>query len=567
MKIESRDQSVKNLLASLYFRIPRFQRPYSWDHENVQDFWNDVVQDNPGDYFIGSMVIYQADKEHFGIVDGQQRLTTITILLCVLRDAYNKLGFKNLATGVHALIERKNIDNKKKFVLTTETSYPFFQDTIQSWGKPKLQTESFKEEMNLRDAYGQLQSLVEGVISSVREDASLSKKKKNEEIKKRLTNIRDSLLGLKLISVLLDNEDDAYIIFETLNTRGKDLSIADLVKNHLTKSLKSTNVSVDQTKIQWQEVLETIEGSSIDLSTDTFIHHFWLSRYDYSSMKKLFKNIKQRIKKSVAKRFLDDLANDAKLYRVAHETSYRSWGKQESRIREALEAFIIFRVKQQIPCVLSLLRKYENKKIRKKHLEESLVAIEKFHFLFTAVTSQRSSGGISAMYASLGREIFEAKDTHAAVEVIRTLKKKLKSRIPSRKEFRALFPEIIYTNNRTKQRALVKYILVELDKQNVSASAIDYKNMTIEHLVPQSRIGSPGFPDNIVGQLGNLILVPEHLNQELSEKTFLEKKKILLKNKCRLPEEIRKEKSWTPELIEQRTTLLSEKAHSKTWKI
>ena len=59
MKIESTDQDLRTMLSSAYYKIPRFQRPYSWDRENVEEFWEDVIHDNPQDYFIGSMVVYK----------------------------------------------------------------------------------------------------------------------------------------------------------------------------------------------------------------------------------------------------------------------------------------------------------------------------------------------------------------------------------------------------------------------------------------------------------------------------------------------------------------------------
>ncbi len=106
MKIESTDQEIRTLLSSGYYKIPRFQRPYSWDRENIQEFWDDVVRDHSGEYFIGSMVVYKAHTQYFGVVDGQQRLTTITILLCVLRNTLSSLKFKDLAKGIHGLVER-----------------------------------------------------------------------------------------------------------------------------------------------------------------------------------------------------------------------------------------------------------------------------------------------------------------------------------------------------------------------------------------------------------------------------------------------------------------------------
>ncbi|XUO84832.1 DUF262 domain-containing protein [Halomonas sp. KM007] len=75
MKIESSDQKIADLFNAGYFVIPRFQRPYSWDQENISEFWDDIVRNKPTDYFIGSMVVYRMGDRRFGVVDGQQRLT------------------------------------------------------------------------------------------------------------------------------------------------------------------------------------------------------------------------------------------------------------------------------------------------------------------------------------------------------------------------------------------------------------------------------------------------------------------------------------------------------------
>lgn len=567
MKIESMDQDIRNLLSSGYYRIPRFQRPYSWTRENIQDFWDDIVKDNPSDYFIGSMVTFKDGSQKYGVVDGQQRLTTITILLAVLRNRLLSFGFEDLANGIQGLIERKNIDNMDEFVLSTETSYPFFQDHILKWGSPDVPITPMREEDNLQNAFHQFTELVNTVVDETTNDPTLDESERRERARKKLIHIRDSVLDLKVIFVRLDNEDDAYIIFETLNTRGKDLSLTDLVKNHVTKHLKATSVSVDQVKVKWERILETIEGSSQDLDTDTFIHHFWLSRYDYLPAKSLFKELKRRIDKAECAQFLNNLVSDAGLYRSIHETPYGKWSKQERRIANSLQALQLFRVQQQTPCVLSLLRAYKTKVLKKKHLEDALIAIEKFHFLFTAVTSQRSSGGISGMYASLGRRLFEAQNTDAALLVTRELKRKLRDRIPSLQEVKALFPEIVFTDNLTKQRGLVKYILSTFGKTSSFGVTADFEAMTIEHLAPQSLIGTGDFPEAAVGQLGNVILVSAEMNSRLSNKSFQEKKRILTSSGFPLPAEIAKATNWTAKEIAERTQAMAELAYNKLWKI
>lgn len=567
MKIESKDEDIRALLSAGYYRIPRFQRPYSWTRENIDEFWDDIIKDSPADYFIGSMVVFKDGDQRFGVVDGQQRLTTITLLLAVLRNTFDAVGCKELAKGIHGLIERKNIDYKPEFILSTETSYPFFQDHILKWGRPEVPVTLMPEEANLKSAFEQLSRLVAGVCDSVSGDTSVSEEKRSERLRQKLIGIRDALLNLKVIIVKLDDEDDAYIIFETLNTRGKDLSLTDLVKNHVNKHLRRRSASIDPTKVKWERMLETIEGASCGLETDTFIHHFWLSRYDYLSAKRLFKTLKRRITRTETKAFLDALVSDGSLYRSIHEFVGGKWSKDERRILEALKALQLFRVAQQTPCVLSLLRAYKSKVIRKRHLEDALVAIEKFHFLFTAVTSQRSSGGISEMYASLGRRLYEADDQSIALGVIGELKDKLRSRIPVLDEVKALFPQILYTDEVTKQRHLVKYILVGFDKALRTGVTIDYDAMTIEHLVPQSMRESKGYADNQIGQLGNLLLVSSELNTKLSNKPFKDKKRILAENGIAVPKAIQSADDWTGGDIEQRTAELAEKAYKSIWRI
>ena len=556
------------MLSSGYFKIPRFQRPYSWDRENIQDFWDDVVRDTPADYFIGSMVVYKDGSQRYGVVDGQQRLTTITILLCVLRNALDQNGHKDLAGGIHGLIERKNIDNQSEFVLSTESSYPYFQDRIQRWGAAKLKTKPLKEESNLQAAFEQLTQLVTDVLKSIRQDPSLSAKKRAESATQKLISFRDALLNLKVIFIKLEDEDDAYVIFETLNTRGKDLSLKDLVKNHLVKHLKSKSAAPDSAKLKWEHLLETIEGSAAELETDTFIHHFWLSKYDYLPAKTLFKTLRKKVTANEASGFLDSLVEDASLYRSAQERGYAKWSKDERAIEAALTALTIFRVQQQAPCVLSLLREYKTtRKLKKKHVEQALGAIEKFHFSFTAITSQRSSGGISAMYAALARRLHEVPTTQEAFAVVQELLEKLRDRVPLSAEFEALFPQLVYTDNVTKQKRLVKYVLQKLDSRVVVPSIVDYEQMTIEHIAPQSLIGSGGHSDATVGQIGNLILVSPDLNKKLKDKPFREKKKILTAAGFKLPTELAHAKTWEPVDIAARTALLAKVAYDEVWKI
>lgn len=567
MKIESHDRSIRELLGSDYYVIPRFQRPYSWDSENISDFWNDVVVNTSSDYFIGSMVVYTFSGK-LGVVDGQQRLTTIVILLSCLRDALAKNGFKDQAEGLHKLIERENIENQKEFVLQTQTSYPYFQDQVLSLEPADVPAKMHKEEERIKEAHDQFKKVISDLLKSIDSDPSLGEKKKKTEKQKRLVFIRDSLLSLKLILVTLDSEDDAYLIFETLNTRGKDLALADLVKNHFTKTLKHGNKGLDQATLNWTKVRETIEGKR-ELDTDTFIYHWWLSKYEYTAQKKIYKEFRKIVVSSNAKAVLDDMVSASDYYRAIHDPDFWKWEKPQSDAKASLKALNLFRVRQQVPATLSLVRGYKAGTIKLDQLTNALGEIEKFHFLFTAITSQRSSGGISGMYALLARQIAAVKNAQEATPVLKDLRKKLQERVPTKAEFLVQFPGLIYTSTFSKERQLVKYVLAKISRELVHAFSADLDELTLEHLVPQSNIDGAVWTDEIVGQTGNLILVTKDLNQKLENKNFKDKKALLLKHKYKdmLPDYFWVTDQLTPDLIKQRTTELADLSYDKVWKI
>ena len=566
MKIRSVDKSMNDILKGAFYKIPRFQRPYSWERENIEDFWNDVFVNSGPDYFIGSMVVYQpTNSDTAYVVDGQQRLTTITMLLAALRNAFSAAGFADAAAGIQALIERPDIDNQDQYSLQTETSYPYFQEYIQSFKKPQAKPDIGREEEALKLTFDFFNGQLLSTIGGIKADKSVDPKVVTAAIRKKLSELRDKLLALKVIYIDLDNEDDAYLIFETMNTRGKDLEPSDLIKSHLTKLLKPSNKNVDISKDFWGKIVDTIEGSEADLTVTTFLHHYWLSRYDYVTVKGLYKDVKRRIGKPQAKPLLDDLVSDAKLYRYIQETTYKKWSKNERPARNSLEALNLFRVKQPLPMLLALMHAYESGDLKLGQVQDMLAAIENFHFLFTAITSQRSSGGISFMYALHARNLLNANNPNSRGKVLQELKVKLKDKLPSYAEFLSNFSTLSYTDDFTKQKKLIQYILSKVDSKSASGVAIDYDEMTIEHIASQS---DQGVDSESIGNIGNLLLCESGFNSnQLAAKPFTDKKALLLSSKISLDEGLAKATKWTSTEIVSRANWMAETAFKKVWKM
>jgi flagellin-specific chaperone FliS len=565
MKIESEDIDIGSLLSGRYLHIPRFQRPFSWEMEHVNQFWTDLIENQGDEYFIGSMVLYRKGKQDFGIVDGQQRLTTITILLCVIRDFYIELNQTDLALGLHNLIENKNIENKDTFVLKTESSFPYFQDEIQSYGEAALNLLPGPEEVSLKKAYDQLMLLLDDVIRKIDTDIGIMDEEKVTQKVSRLSKIRDTVLALKVIKVTLENEEEAYLIFETLNSRGKDLELSDLVKNHFSKLIGKKN-DVDIVKEKWSSVLEVFQASQADISPNTFITHYWASRYDSIPQRRIFPILKKAVVKENAAKYLNSLVSDSLLYRRIYEPTY-GWDKNERAVQESLTAIQLFRLSQPTPALLSLVRAFQEEKIKVKLLLRALRAIENFHFAFTAVTSSRSSGGISFMYSAFAQRLFSSTTTQGASDEIDNLIGKLRERRPVFNEFLVGFEQILFTNSLTKQKALVRYILIKVAKHYNYVFPVDWDELTIEHIYPQEKINESDWPEEIVGQIGNLILVSHSLNQKLSTKNFGQKKTILAKSDESYSTFVNDQDLWNADKVAAHTEQLADLAYHNVWKV
>lgn len=566
MKIESLDRSVEQVLSTGYYRIPRFQRPYSWTLENLEEFWTDTIVDSGGDYFIGAVIVFATASNRFDVVDGQQRFTTLTIMLAALRDCYDKNALPKLAQGLHAFVERPNVSNDPEFVLQTETSYPYLHEHIQKHGPPDSGTgDTGPEEEALQAARRFFGLKLDAIVRTVVDDPRVKPASRQERIERELTGVRDKVLQLKLILVTVDDEDNAYIIFETLNSRGLNLRVSDLMKNHLFRHLKKKNAKVDVPKVKWESILDLFEKSSASISLDSYLHHQWLSNHDYVSGTKLFRKIKAEIGKAEASTYLDSLVADARRYRTIHEPEWLAWPSGHSGLRESLEALNVFNVDQPKPFVLAVLRALDEKKIKVALARRALQAVENYHFIFTAVTGTSSSGGITKMYALHARELTGAADASAAAATVDRLIKKLT--IPSLDVFKASFVELGYSSSKSKQKKLIKYVLTKYYRHHSDGVAPDFDQMTIEHLAPESGHTAADVGDREIACIGNLILVDEALNNKLANKGFDEKKKVLAaKNQVWIDPTVLTATKWDKAAIDARAEQMAKLAYSTLWK-
>lgn len=566
MKIEANDKEIQDIFSSGYFKIPRFQRPYSWEKDEVENFWEDITKNKDDNYFIGSMVVFQSAKPYFGIVDGQQRLTTITIILSVIRDSFIKLKQDNLARGIHKYIEKANVDNEDEFILNSETSFPFLQGVIQSYKKDNIKDEIGVEESNLQNAYSLIKSKLLTLIPQIElyddKQIDLFNDTKDNPIQK-LKDIRDKILALKLVFIQLDNEDDAYLIFETLNARGRDLKTSDLVKNLFLKKLRSSNSRYDSAKISWNSLVSKFDNDIGEQTLDNYLLHYWLSEHKYITDKKLFPEIKSTLgdDNQKAESLLGTIIKTADYYKQITYPNSVEWAKQELKIKTIFENINLFKVKQQSSMTLSLTRAWRENKITMKMLKSALEKIEYFHFVFNAITSQRSSGVIATTYSDHAIKLTAAKSHDQIQSIFKSLFNSLESKLPSFEEFYVNFAELNYLSNKTRNKGVIKYILSKQLGEAISGLNINHHLLTIEHYIPESSLKN-GVSADIIGSIGNLILVDEVTNNNILKNSAIEEKyKILNKNGYPLIQTYINNSSWGEQEVKERTEFIAKQLY------
>lgn len=555
-------REIRDILKSDYYHIPRFQRPYAWGAENLDEFWSDVVEDNSEGYFIGPMVAFNESRDKYAIVDGQQRITTLTIALCALRDAFLEQGHEELARGLNKYIEREDDESISHFVLTSDGALDFLKTQVQL-PKPRTATSPINDDQRaIEKAIGELGSRISESIESIADEVA-DVSERNEAVATELKRMRDRILSLQVIWIVLDSIDDAYIIFETLNSRGRDLEVVDLLKNFLFKKLPAENGDLDTRNSVWNGMKLTLQESGAGTSANTYLLHWWQSQYRYVSERKLFATMKSDNLGGVSpETFLSNLHSDAVLYaRIANPAAWDA-RREELQVKSSLRALNLFGVKQPRPLILALLRSHSQGIARLKHVRVCFENLEAHHFLTTAIMGTSSTGGVSQMYARHARSISSAKNASQVATILAELYDYLELNRPRVETLVSEFQGLYFTESKSRQKKLVQYVLQKLHDAETGSNPIDPQKCNIEHIFPQSA-GS-----DWVGQIGNLLWIDQGLNSRLGNKPFSDKLAILSPERSRYAlDDILSASEWDEKSSLERGERLARLAYDSAWVI
>lgn len=592
--IDSTTKTIQNCFRTCLYRVPQFQRPYSWENEQLLEFWNDVVKAN-GDFFFGSTVTWVSEERELfndthSIIDGQQRLTTSTIILSAIRDMFKRIATEETENDIINTSENQALRTQGYIVIADddENEYPvlerpenMFYETIQKPG-------SIPSGVNWNGSarrIGEARKFFEDKI--LNETQGMSPEEKIDFLK----TVRGNVLKARLIQVELKSEEDGFLIFETLNTRGADLKLSDLVKNLLVRGGADNKKDRDAIATRWESLSESVQrGSLVNDVLDRFIWQSWNSRRDAVKEPELFKKISNFVGNNAQDHLnlLKELEEDSDTYAKFDQENRRVEENRQSvrnafavpEFVDSISALAMFNISVANSALMAMARKYQSTKLlTKKQLIEASSAIENFHFLNNALAQSSSTGGTRGRYNRFA-VLIESASTKAEVsQAISELKEKLRHSTPEATVVKNAFQSLFYAprlNVRKAQKPrsrkiFITYVLMKIASASLSITPNqDLTRWSIEHIKPQ-RLAEGDYNDPIYS-IGNLCLLNEALNSKIGDGDFNVKSGHIVEGSPYLDQQLREWvesniQSISEEQILDRSKSLAELAIERVWTI
>ena len=514
--------------------VPLFQRSYSWKKSEWQVLWDDIAEicttDNPRPHFMGSIVTIPVTSVPEGVtkyllIDGQQRLTTVFILLAALRDIAKQSEDEELAAEVDNTIlvnpYKKGLEYYK--LQPTQLDREAFQKIIKTDSKIEIETNGISE-------------CYDFFVKKIRRS-----RLEFHKIKKIICS------NLSLVSVVLSTDDDPYLVFESLNAKGRPLTQADLIRNYFFMRIHTDNQQ--SVYNQYWEPMQIILGENLT----EFIRHYLTKSGVIVKQSEIYFEIKDRINKSDndALIYLQDLHKFAEYYAKLLNPER----EEKEKVRKYLHRINRLDVGTAYPFLLNCYDDWQQNRISEEEFIVVLQIIE--NYIIRRFVCNVQTQGLNKIFASLHAQVSKATNLPSDSFVGR-LKLALQNQIyPKDIEFRDRLKDVkLYGSNRSEKG---KLILESIEEYFNHKEQVPFNKLSIEHIMPQTitdwwkeHLGEDwGITyDLLVHSLGNLTLTA--YNAELSNAPFLVKQKELKNSHLELNKYFQDKQSWQREDIEAR---------------
>jgi hypothetical protein len=566
MNFNTANQTFRQLLGNgLNYRVPAFQRDYSWDEEEWDDLWRDILglfeKDGEQAHYMGYLVLQSSDSKRFDIIDGQQRITTLSVMiLSALKyldelancgfDAENNLKRKDqLRSGYIGYLDPVSLVSQSKLELNRNNNR-FYQEYLTTLGNIP--------ERNINASERLLRKAFVWFLDRIKLNYPLE-----EESGKKIAIFIDSLVDKLLFTVItVTDELNAFKVFETLNARGVKLSASDLLKNYLFSLIndkKTPERELQSLENRWERISGTLGGDNFQ----EFLRIFWNSQNKLVRKGDLFKTIRKSIKdRGGAFKLLYDLDNGAAIYAALRDPTDLIWKKDE---KSALKQLKMFRVQQPFALLIACRAKFYEKD--RAGFARILKAISILSFRYNIICSLPTHEQES-LYNDIARKVSDGA-YKKAVEIIRALK----DIYPDDKLFEAAFSRKTLKTSDGRNKKVVRYILFKIERHETDRDLDEESDAySLEHILPENPAKGwehidDSLADGLTYRLGNIALLETNKNRDLGNADYATKLKIYQTSEFHTTKAIAEHyKEWNEDKVEARQTWLAKDA-AHIWKI
>ena len=564
MSFDAHEEKIRKIFSGdAQFIIPRNQRRYVWEEKQWKELLGDIeyIKKRKKDinkdisHFLGSFVL-QEKESSYEIIDGQQRITTLFIILSAICICFNEINSEEEHGKTRQYLSG-NIGLQSQFM--------------------RLKNESI---VNISFIMSQACKYRNGLSKNNLLDKSLISKEKdgnkhvveclyfyysyfseNYRTLEELIAIREIVLDMKVIHIASEDELDCYDIFEILNARGVDLEDSELLKNFIFKYAQP-EYTIDRAKEIWTKIEKNIEECNGNM--EQFLSHFVTYRYCKPTKDEgVFRIIKAHTNKNEVNILLDNLLEASRRYIIFYHPEQAG----NTIIEKSLQFFVLVNHRQFRPLFMALIDSYDKGYYTDKQLENICTFLKNFSFAYTLVM-RNASNTIDAKIHELSQEVYVQ---HSEI-VLNRVKLELCKFYPEFAEFEAAFLNIGFSNKNKKyfnsnNRKRMRYIHSELEEyeQETNELNCNLRDCNLEHIMNDSECNM------YTSRVGNILLLSEHINNNMGNASFVEKKEKLKRSQLATVKKFLKNygncEVWDEEKIEKRTKAIAKLAYDKVWKL
>ena len=534
------------------YKVPDFQRDYSWEEDNWEDLWNDImiIKDNNESHYMGSIVLLNKGDSIYQIIDGQQRFTTLSILSLAIIAKLKELVSRDIDKSNNEerieLLMKEFIGQKDSVSLTyssklflNENNDNFYQRRLLTFTNPIDIKKLLDSEQLLWKAYEFFKLKISQLFNNTQDGTELASFLKN-------------LIGKNLLFIQITVEDElnAYTVFETLNSRGVELTSTDLLKNYLFSLVAKSSSDLEQIKQQWKKIISIIGLKKFPI----FLRDYLNTKMKLINKGYLFKAIKATIKKDEdVFTLLDSLEEFAYIYMALGNPNDDYW-KEDKDLYESIDALKLFGVTQHKPLLMVAYKYLEAKDFKK--LLQAIVTIS---YRYSVIGKQQTNI-MDKTYNKASLKIFKGQSAITIQEVLLSVKELYLSD----DEFKNLFEGKTFDTNNSKHKKQARYTLYKIEGQISNGNKYDYTSDsgTIEHILPENlteewqEIFSEDEHIRNVYKLGNFTLLESNKNRDAADNIFSIKTTIYQDSRYMMTQKI-EASEWNISAIKQRQTRLA----------